>query len=115
MASLDQICSHRAAHIPKSDESDSRHTMVPVHLTTLSASSPDRDSPLPQYLAHHDQPHDLVRALQNLVHSKVTDDLLNAIVGKIAVSAEHLQRFVGDPEADVGRKLLGHRAKPGCV
>ena len=58
---------------------------------------------LPDEVARHDHPHDLVRALQDLVHAQVPDDLLDAVLGEIPVAAMELQRVVGDPEGQGGR------------
>ena len=66
-------------------------------------------------LARHDQPHDFVGPFQDLVHAQIAHDLLDAVFAEVAVAAMQLQRLVGDLEADVGAKTLGHRAQHGGV
>jgi tetratricopeptide (TPR) repeat protein len=59
----------------------------------------------------HDHPHDLVRPLENLVHAKIPHQLLDAVVGEIAVAAEQLQSVVGRVEPGVGGDAFGHGAE----
>ena len=59
--------------------------------------------------------HDLVGAFENLMHAQIAHDLLEAVIGEIAVAAVHLQRLVGDIEAGVGDEALGHGAEPRRV
>src|SRR5271166_4833179 len=63
--------------------------------------------------ARHDDPHDLVRSFEDLVHAKVAHQFLDPVVGEIAITAEQLQRVVGRVEAGVGGCLLGHGAEAG--
>ena len=43
-----------------------------------------------QHIPADDDAHDLIRALEDLVHSQVTDDTLDTIVGEIAIAAMDL-------------------------
>src|SRR5271165_7097142 len=64
--------------------------------------------------ARDDDAHDLVGPFQNLVHAQVAHDLLDAVVGEIAISAEELQRVVGRLEirdAPAERLALAHVAE----
>ena len=51
------------------------------------------------HLARDDQTHDFIGPLENLMHAKIAHQFLDAIIRKVAVAAEHLQRLVGDIEA----------------
>ena len=63
-----------------------------------------------EQLAADDDAHDLVRALEDLVHAQVAHDLLDAVVVQVAVAAVQLQRLVRDAESGVGRESLRHGA-----
>ncbi len=49
--------------------------------------------------ARDDHPHDLVGALQDLVDAQIADDLLDAVIGEIAVAAMDLQRLRWRPRS----------------
>src|SRR5476649_325242 len=62
-----------------------------------------------QKSTRNDHTHDLVGALEDLVHPKVAQVTLDGKVLQIAVATVQLQRVVHDVEADVGREAFGHR------
>ena len=45
------------------------------------------------------------------MHPQIADDLLQPVLGEIAVAAVQLQRLIGDVEAGVGDVALRHRAQ----
>src|SRR5262245_23313060 len=55
----------------------------------------------PQQLARDDDAHDLVGALQDLVHPEIAHQLLHAVILEIPVAAVDLQCLVADLEAEV--------------
>src|SRR5216684_4595842 len=56
----------------------------------------------------NDHPHDLVGALEDLVHTQVAEIALDGEVLQVAVAAMQLQRLVDDLKPDVGREALAH-------
>src|SRR5262245_6568471 len=61
-----------------------------------------------QQLARDHHAHDLVGALQNLVHPEVAHEFLEPVVLEIAVAPVNLQGLITDLEAMVRGKALGH-------
>jgi Domain of unknown function (DUF4189) len=61
-----------------------------------------------QHLARDHHAHDLVGALQDLMHAQVAHELLEPIVLQVAVTAMDLQGLVAHVEAEVGRQPLAH-------
>ena len=89
-------------------------------LRPVEADAPERADALDDHVGHQrppsqragdDHPHDLVGAFQDLVDAQVADDLLDAVLGEVAVAAVELQRLVGDLEGGVGDVALGHGAE----
>src|SRR3954451_16982296 len=79
------------------------------HSSVLGA--PSETAAPPDKAARDNHSHDLVCAFQDLVHAKVPHDLLDAIIGKIAVAAVKLKRLVGDLETYLRSEAFGHRAE----
>src|SRR5260221_8390204 len=65
--------------------------------------------------ARNDDTHDFIGAFKNLMNAQVAYNLLDAVFRQIAVATMQLQRFIGNIEADVGDKALGHGAELCCV
>src|SRR5690606_20660373 len=65
-----------------------------------------------QYRSRHDETHDFVGPLENLVHAHVAQVAFERKVPQVAVTAVQLQRLVHHLESDIGRKPLRHRRGP---
>ena len=95
--------------------------VAPSHGQALARLVPGRwccaglSCALCQQGAGGDEAHDLVGAFEDLVHAQVADDLLDAVIGEIAIAAKELQGVVRDAEGGVGDEALGHGAGFGGV
>ena len=70
---LDQIGGHRTAHVAEADEAIIAMRSLTECLRPSSFETPPAAA-LMMRMARDNQPHDLVRAFQNLVHAQVADD-----------------------------------------
>ena len=61
--------------------------------------------PIHHYAARDDHPHDLVRALENLVNPDVAN-MIERVLLQIAVPAVQLQRLIAHLERNVGGSAL---------
>src|SRR6056297_3891043 len=62
----------------------------PLHLSE-NTQIPGVPSARRQHAARHDQPHDLVGALEDLVHAQIAHHLLDPVIGQVPVAAMQLQ------------------------
>src|ERR1700678_1150776 len=109
---------HRAskdAHLRRAFAPDEDRRNFDDPHPTLTRDSGRGGSPPSDHFARDDDAHDFVGSLENLMLPQIAHDLLDAVIGEIAVAAEHLQRLIGDIEPSIGGEPLRHRAQPRRV
>src|SRR3990172_11445055 len=84
--------------VPRPPRASNRTSSVAI--SSLSAQQAPGD----------DEAHDLVRALENLVHAHVAYEALDREVLQVAIAAVELERGIAHREAHVGGEALGHGA-----
>src|SRR3990172_4388710 len=82
--------------VPRPPRASNRTSSVAI--SSLSAQQAPGD----------DEAHDLVRALENLVHAHVAYEALDREVLQVTIAAVELERGIAHREAHVGGEALGH-------